>query len=461
MTLRLAYNPGPLNCYPGILRQSGSPAVRQSGSPAVRLAYHPEGSRKSMKNDQQQDLLTGSPAVRLACCPASESGGANSVRHHVNECGLGKPDVRFALSGEGGDKSDRPLNLGPQPTVRLAQGDGALAGKEGNGPLMDSCPAPALLVSYYYLEPFEKNKHLYRYRDWVMDSGAFSAHNSGKHIDLQAYVDKCLELLASDPTLTEVFSLDVIPKDHKPATVQHAAEQSLKNCEEMWRQGVPAIPTFHRGEDEEFLYAMAKDYPKIAIGGVALLRGDQKFLFCEQVFARVWPKKVHGLGMASEELVYGLPFHSVDATNWEMAPCAFGNWQKFGQMSVRGSSQDLRSQVKHYLDLEAKARVRCAKQMAELERLGPSTAKLGSPVIRPMRSTGRELAGNASDASSASRTVGAGALDAGAAGGERSAAVLSNQKPVPKRKEQRPAAPAKKTSAELEVDDKWASWRPS
>lgn len=242
--------------------------------------------------------------------------------------------------------------------------------------------APGLLVSYYYIEPFLANRERYRYRDWVMDSGAFSAHNSGVHIDLQKYIDKCLELQSTDKTLTEIFSLDVIPADHKPETVQHAAEQSLKNCEEMWRQGVPAIPTFHRGEQEEFLYEMAKKYPKIAIGGVALLRGDQKRLFCEQVFARVWPKKIHGLGMSSEELVYGLPFHSVDATNWELAPCAFGNWQKFGSMSVRGSNQDLRSQVKFYLDMEAKARVRWAKEMKELETLAPSPAKLGAPTVR-------------------------------------------------------------------------------
>jgi len=250
-----------------------------------------------------------------------------------------------------------------------------------NGAPLAKTP-PALLVSYYYLEPFLENRAAYRYRDWVMDSGAFSAHNSGVEIELNKYIDKCLELQQSDPTLTEVFSLDVIPKDHKPLTVQHAAEQSLKNCEEMWRQGVPAIPTFHRGEEESFLYEMAKLYPKIAIGGVALLRGDQKRLFCEQVFARVWPKKIHGLGMSSEELVLGLPFHSVDATNWELAPCAFGNWQKFGSMSVRGSNQDLRSQVDFYLNLEAKARVRWAKQMAELEALAPSPAKLGAPSIR-------------------------------------------------------------------------------
>jgi len=340
------------------------------------------------------------------------------------------------------------------PTVRLAhvdgaQGDGVLAGKEGNGPLMDFGIAPALLVSYYYLESFKKSKHLYRYRDWVMDSGAFSAYNSGVEISLNRYIDECLELLSTDPTLTEVFSLDVIPKDHKPATVQHAAEQSVKNCEEMWRQGVPAIPTFHRGEEESFLMMMAKEYPKIAIGGVALLRGDQKFLFCEQVFARVWPKKVHGLGMASEELVYGLPFHSTDATNWELAPCAFAQWKKFGAMSVRGSSQDLRSQVKYYLDMEAKARVRWRKEMAEIEKLQPVRPRCDceSPTVRlAIISTGRELNGNISQipAAPAVRL----ALDAGAGGGERSRASIGGR--VPEKKETQ--TPPQRAG---EMDEKW------
>ena len=35
--------------------------------------------------------------------------------------------------------------------------------------------SPALLVSYVYLKPFLANRHRYCYRDWVMDSGAFSA----------------------------------------------------------------------------------------------------------------------------------------------------------------------------------------------------------------------------------------------------------------------------------------------
>lgn len=416
-SVRLAYNPGPLNEYKAIRysdyggwqAEKNMEQELELNAPTVRLVANANQGREEAKKQafgQQPDfLLTGSPADRLACCPASEESGANSVKHHLENCGLG--------NGNG-------------PVVRLAhvdsaQGDGALQGT--NGFQVAEHEAPALLVSYYYVEPFLKNKAAYRYRDWVLDSGAFSAHNSGASIDLSRYIDFCLEQLASDPTLTEVFSLDVIPKDFKPVTVQAAAEQSMKNCEEMWRQGVPAIPIFHRGEAEEFLYAMAKEYPKIAIGGVAMLRGDQKYVFCEQVFARVWPKKIHGLGMASEELVYGLPFHSVDATNWELAPCAFGKWMKFGSMSVRGSNQDLRSQVKYYLDLEVKARVKWSKQMEQLSNLPASPAVLGVPKPRP--------------ASNASRTVGAVALDAGAASGKHAANAIG--KPTEKQEEKKPA----------------------
>ena len=164
------------------------------------------------------------------------------------------------------------------------------------------------------------------------------------------------------------------------------------DLEEMWRQGVPAIPCYHCGEPEEALYHLASQYPKIALGGMVakgggILSQDQKWAWLEQCFARVWPKRIHGFGVSAERMVYGLPFHSVDATNWEIGPCAFGNWQKFGSMSVRGSNQDLRSQIRHYLDMEARARVRWRKQMAELEALPPSPMRLG-------RATSRRTAGS-------------------------------------------------------------------
>lgn len=222
---------------------------------------------------------------------------------------------------------------------------------------MPDASRPALLVSYVYLEPFLENRHRYAYRDWVLDSGAFSAHNSGVEIKLEDYISCCKDLMASDPTLTEVFALDVIG-DWKA---------SLRNAEVMWKEGVPAIPCFHYGEPWDLLNGIAKDYPKIAVGGCVGKRDKNKF--AGQCFARVWPKRVHGFGFGSEESIMMFPWHSVDATNWELAPCKFGTWKAFGgqRVSVRGSQQNLRAEVEWYLDLERRARVKWKKEMEKLE----------------------------------------------------------------------------------------------
>lgn len=248
------------------------------------------------------------------------------------------------------------------PTVRLvgagnsgSQAQGFLA----SGKLLN---APALLVSYVYLAPFLKNQHRYCYRDWVLDSGAFSAHASGEPVDLLAYIEKCKELMATDPTLTEIFALDVIGD----------WRASAKNTERMWVEGIPAIPCYHINEPEDVLKGLAKDYPKIALGGVAKSKGGIKMKFAEQCFARVWPKRIHGFGFGTESHIMSLPWHSVDATNWELGPCKFGRWQRYGNMSVRGSQQNLRSEVEHYLAIERRARQKWKKEMALLESLGPT-----------------------------------------------------------------------------------------
>lgn len=251
-----------------------------------------------------------------------------------------------------------------KPDVRLAWPSG------GNG-----CPSqrqdmmnldqsrPALLVSYVYLKSFLTNRHRYHYRDWVLDSGAFSAHNSGTEIKLQDYIDVCKRLMAEDPTLTEIYSLDVIGD----------WRASQKNTEIMWQQGVEAIPCYHAGEPESVLKGLAKDYPKIALGGVALKGQGAKLKWASQCFARVWPKKIHGFAYGAKESILTLPWHSVDATSWELRPLAFGYWQSFGAtLSVRGSKQNLRCEVEWYLKLERRAQQRWAKEMRQLDALGPT-----------------------------------------------------------------------------------------
>ncbi len=217
---------------------------------------------------------------------------------------------------------------------------------------------PAILVSYVYVKNWLKNKHLYAYRDWVLDSGAFSAHNAGVKINLQDYIDICKRLKESDPTLTEVFALDVI-SDWKA---------TLKNCEEMWRQGVEAIPCYHVGAPEHVLKTIARDYPKIALGGAVGYR--KKNEWASQCFSRVWPKKIHGFGFGSEKSIMMLPWHSVDATNWEIGPCKYGRWASMGGQSLswRGGDQNLRAEVEWYLQLEQRARQKWSGAMAALEQ---------------------------------------------------------------------------------------------
>jgi hypothetical protein len=219
--------------------------------------------------------------------------------------------------------------------------------------------APAVLVSYAFINRwFWAERHLYRYRNWVLDSGAFSAAYSGTPVDLQAYIAFAKEAMAVDPLLVEVYALDVIGD----------WRASRKNAEAMWAAGVPAIPCFHMGSPWPELLSLAADYPKIAVGDVARATIGVKRAWLAQCFARVWPKRIHGFGMATAATVLKFPFHSVDASNWSFQPAAFGLWKMYGQLPLSSSALrhldgGLRSQVDWHLKLEREARGRWAMIM--------------------------------------------------------------------------------------------------
>lgn len=223
-------------------------------------------------------------------------------------------------------------------------------------------PLASLLISYATcFEAFMKKRHEIAFRSWVLDSGAFSAFNSGKSIDLPAYIEVCRELFKRDVQLEEVFALDVIG-DWK---------RSLANAETMWTAGIPAIPTFHFGSPVEALIELAAAAPKIALGGVARVRKQTRAKWIAQCFARVWPKKIHGFGIGDEETLMQFPFHSVDATSWYLQPSAYGltkTWGKLpGLKALVSNNVNVRSQVDHYLDLETKAQARWRATMEGLQ----------------------------------------------------------------------------------------------
>jgi CO/xanthine dehydrogenase Mo-binding subunit len=85
-----------------------------------------------------------------------------------------------------------------------------------------------------------------------------------------------------------------------------------------------------------------------------------------------------------------LPFHSVDATNWEIRPCQFGEWEWFGdKLSIRGSDQPLRAEVEAYLKRERVARERWRKEMELLQDTDAPTIRLA--VVNSGREAGAGL----------------------------------------------------------------------
>lgn len=191
-------------------------------------------------------------------------------------------------------------------------------------------------------------------RSWALDSGAFTAHNTGKEIVLSEYIATAKELQSADPLLWDVFALDVIGD----------AKASVQNAVKMQKSGVDVIPTFHFGSDYNELKQIAKDFPKIALGGLAAkLKGNhgqkvsknQKYRFLTKCFEVVWPKRVHLFGCTDEKLLFSFPSESADSTSWHLQPSRYGLWKDFGRLpGVRGQAAQtgMKGQILYCMNVE-------------------------------------------------------------------------------------------------------------
>lgn len=207
---------------------------------------------------------------------------------------------------------------------------------------------PSLLLSYAYKKIWEPLLSQIHYREFVLDSGAFTVHSKGITIGVEEYRDTVYQYRDQNIKMNEVFSLDVIG-DWKG---------TKENTEYLWSQGICAIPAFHYGEPEDVLLGYAKDYPKIALGGAVGLPLKEKKRWVRQCFTRVWPKPIHGFGFGLWAL-NEFPFHSIDCSDWEGSAARFGKWGSFGGANLGISGKDLltnlHSEAQHWLEHEHQA----------------------------------------------------------------------------------------------------------
>ena len=232
---------------------------------------------------------------------------------------------------------------------------------------------PSVLSSFVGLAAFKKKsaQNGWPIRSWVLDSGAYSAANSGAVIDLGEFAEAVIALRETAEAPEVVFSLDIIGD----------AEGSWKNFCELRTRGVVTVPTFHYGSEMKHLDRLLAENCPIAIGGLVgrgagghgtALHVSARLRFVGQVFERAWPRWVHGFGCCDPRLLQSVPFASADSTTWLYGLQRYGILQRYaGIKSPRMKTKSTAFvssgmlQVDHYLQIERETR---AKWGAELRR---------------------------------------------------------------------------------------------
>lgn len=163
-----------------------------------------------------------------------------------------------------------------------------------------------VLMSYHY---YKKKAELISSLteqgiDVFIDSGAFSADNSGAPIDIDDYCRFLHESQAKN-----YVCLDVIRN----------AEQTNANLKYMEQKGLKPFPVFHKSSEETWLYKYLEGYDKIALGGAV------KSGILEPWLDGVWTiilkerpdMNVHGFGITSAEIMKRYPWTSCDSSSFK------------------------------------------------------------------------------------------------------------------------------------------------
>jgi hypothetical protein len=159
-----------------------------------------------------------------------------------------------------------------------------------------------------------------------IDSGAYSAWTQNAEINLQDYIDFCLQHI---DMFECVANLDVIPgKPYVRLTAQDiedSAKQGWDNYRIMLKAGIPKeklIHAFHQGEDVKWLKRMVKEIPYIALSPSKDKNTEEKIQWLDYCMNYVTDKdgmplvKFHGFGTTSIKIMLRYSWFSVDSTSW-------------------------------------------------------------------------------------------------------------------------------------------------
>ena len=182
---------------------------------------------------------------------------------------------------------------------------------------------------FTYAAPKEVHEYL-RYCDQhqrkariMLDSGAFTAWNIGKPVQLEKLVAYDLDLIQRYPHHEFVFiALDVIPGERgRMATqveIDAAVRQSYNNFRHMQAAlgGATVLPVYHSGEDKRLrdAYLSLTDY--VCLSPNQNMSEAQRFQWARESIVDGY--KFHGLATTGNRMLTFVDWFSVDSSGWLM-----------------------------------------------------------------------------------------------------------------------------------------------
>ena len=193
---------------------------------------------------------------------------------------------------------------------------------------------PNILCSFAYKNAL--NHIDYPMNQLTLDSGAFTAWNSGGSVNIDEYADWCLEWKKKVPHVRAV-NLDVIPGEAGRTSTQYEREigmqKSIENADYLRSKGIEIEEVFHQDEPFEFLDLLISRLPKGEVLGISP-RNDvskqKRLAWLNSVLVHLVKTvgkdnipKTHGLAVTSKDLILAFPFYSVDSSTY-INPARFG-----------------------------------------------------------------------------------------------------------------------------------------
>jgi hypothetical protein len=240
---------------------------------------------------------------------------------------------------------------------------------------------PYILNSFAYKSAIDTLS--YRPTELTLDSGAFTAWNAGKEVDIDLYKDWALELSKQWDNVRCV-NLDVIPGEAGRTSTKaeriEGMQVSLENADYLRKAGINVMEVFHQDEPFDFLDLLLDRLPSkesvLCISPRNDVSTKAKLAWHQAVLKHLVDRlgkdnlpKMHGLAVTAKTLMMAFPYFSVDSSSYA-APVRFGRVADFEGKMIKideflghnfrnddfgGVSIVIRRMIDEYIRLERQA----------------------------------------------------------------------------------------------------------